>query len=261
VDTFGNFAGLFMSLVGPHGAWEHYDGKLRCVDAHGMLIADQIEPERYTTFIGEAVEGDSYLKSPYFRPLGYPDGVYRVGPLARLNVCSRIGTDLADRELTEFRHRAGGIATSSFFYHLARLIEILAASEYMERLLDDPDLGSDRLRAQAGINQLEAVGASEAPRGTLFHHYRINEDGLLTKVNLVIATGQNSLAMNRTVAQVARKYIHGGNVSEGLLNRVEAGIRCFDPCLSCSTHAAGQMPLSVRIIGSDGKLLHELRRE
>jgi NAD-reducing hydrogenase large subunit len=260
VETFGKFEGLFMALVGPFGAWEHYDGKLRFVDGKGMLVAEQIEPARYAEFIGEAVEGDSFLKSPYFRSLGYPAGVYRVGPLARLNVCSRIGTPLADQELTEFRHRAGSPATSSFFYHLARLIEILAATEQMERLLPDPDLGSDRLRAHAGINQLEAVGASEAPRGTLFHHYKVDEDGRMVKVNLIIATGQNALAMNRTVTQIARKYIHGGHVSEGVLNRVEAGVRCFDPCLSCSTHAAGQMPMHVQIVASTGEVLRELRK-
>src|SRR5262249_21606657 len=171
VSTFGNFPGLFLGLVGPDGAWEHYDGRLRFVDAGGNVVADGIEPARYAEFIGEAVESDSYLKSPYFRPLGYPDGVYPVGPLARLDGCQHIGSPLADRELRAFRQRAGGIATSSFLYHLARIIEILAATEKIEALLDDAELGSERLRAEAGINQLEAVGCSEAPRGTLFHHY------------------------------------------------------------------------------------------
>ncbi len=119
---------------------------------------------------------------------------------------------------------------------------------------------SERLRAHAGINQLEAVGCSEAPRGTLFHHYRVDENGQLVKINLIIATGQNSLAMNRTVAQIARKYIHGTTVAEGILNRVEAGIRAFDPCLSCSTHALGQMPLYLQLIGPSGELLREFRR-
>jgi len=168
---------------------------------------------------------------------------------------------LADREHAEFRQRAGGTANASFFFHYARLIEILAATEYIERLLDDPLMTSDRLRAHAGVNQLEAVGVSEAPRGTLFHHYNVDENGLLTRVNLIIATGQNNLAMNRTVAQIAKRYIHGPNIPEGILNRVEAGIRAFDPCLSCSTHAAGTMPLIVRLIAADGAVLHEIRRE
>jgi NAD-reducing hydrogenase large subunit len=260
-ETFGNFPSLFLGLVRTDGTWEHYDGVLRFVDSTGKIVADNIEPARYTDYIGEAGEHDSYLKSPFYRPLGYPDGVYRVGPLARLNIASRMGVPLADREHVEFRQRAGGTASASFLYHYARLLEILAATEYIERLLDDPQVTSDRLRAQAGVNQLEAVGVSEAPRGTLFHHYNVDENGLLTRVNLLIATGQNNLAMNRTVAQIARHYIHGSSIPEGMLNRVEAGIRAFDPCLSCSTHAAGMMPLIVRLVAADGTVLHEVRRE
>jgi NAD-reducing hydrogenase large subunit len=260
VQTFGNFPTLFLGLVGANGAWEHYDGRLRFVDSAGRIVADGVEPDRYAEYVGEAVERDSYLKSPYYRPLGYPDGVYRVGPLARLNVCSRMDTPLADGELIEFRQRAGGTANASFLYHYARLVEILAATERVDRLLADPDLHSDRLRAEAGINRLEGIGVSEAPRGTLFHHYQVDEDGLLKKVNLLIATGQNNLAMNRTVAQIARHYVTGPHIPEPLLNRVEAGIRAFDPCLSCSTHAAGQMPLHLQLIGPDGVVLHEMYR-
>jgi NAD-reducing hydrogenase large subunit len=249
-----------MGLVGHDGAWEHYDGHLRFVDSAGNAIADRLEARRYQEFIGEAVESHSYLKSPFYRPLGYPGGIYRVGPLARLNVCSHIGTPLADQELREFRDRGNGTVTSSFRYHHARLIEILAAVEKIERALDDPDLMSDRLRADAGINQLEAVGVSEAPRGTLFHHYRVDEHGLIQKVNLIIATGQNNLAMNRTVAQIARHYVRGPHIPEGMLNRVEAGIRAYDPCLSCSTHAAGTMPLQVTLVASDGAVLDEAWR-
>ena len=141
------------------------------------------------------------------------------------------------------------------------MIEILGAIEKIEQTIDDPDLLSTHLRADAGINQLEGVGVSEAPRGTLFHHYQVDENGLMQKVNLVIATGQNNLAMNRTVAQIARHFIHGSEIPEGMLNRVEAGIRAFDPCLSCSTHAAGQMPLHVQLVGADGTLLTETWRD
>jgi NAD-reducing hydrogenase large subunit len=259
-DTFGNFPTLFMGLVGADGAWEHYDGRLRYVDHDGRIVADALDPSRYMDFIGEAVERDSYLKSPYYKPAGYPGGIYRVGPLARLNVCTRMGSPLADQELIEYRQRAGGTVNSSFFYHYARLIEILAAIERIEGLLDDPDMHSDRLRASAGINQLEGIGVSEAPRGTLFHHYQVDEDGLLRKVNLIIATGQNNLAMNRAVAQIARHYIRGPEIPETMLNRVEAGIRAFDPCLSCSTHAMGMMPLLIRLVSPDGKVIHEVRR-
>jgi NAD-reducing hydrogenase large subunit len=259
-QIFGNFPTLFMGLVGPDGAWEHYGGHLRFADGAGNVIADRLDPGRYHEYIGEAVEPWSYLKFPYYRPIGYPDGAYRVGPLARLNICTHIGTPLADAELREFRARANGAISSSFFYHYARLIEILAAIEWIDLLLDDPDIMSERLRANAGINQLEGVGVSEAPRGTLFHHYQVDEDGLIRKVNLLIATGQNNLAMNRTVAQIARHYISGPHIPEGMLNRIEAGIRAFDPCLSCSTHAAGQMPLDIELVRSDGAILDRVTR-
>jgi NAD-reducing hydrogenase large subunit len=189
---FGNFPTLFMGLVGPNGEWEHYDGQLRFVDSARNIIADRVDPARYQEVIGEAVESHSYLKSPFYLPMGYPEGIYRVGPLARLNVCQRIGTPLADQELREFRDHANGSVNSSFHYHYARLIEILGALELIERRLDDPDLQSERLRADAGINQLEGVGASEAPRGTLFHHYQVDEHGLMLRLNLIIATGHES---------------------------------------------------------------------
>lgn len=265
VNIFGAFSSLFMGLVGGDGEWEHYGGHLRFTDSQGNIVADNLSEDNYQDFLGEAVEKWSYLKSPYYKPLGYPDGIYRVGPLARLNVCNYMGTEAADQELREFRDRSGGVPTSSFLYHYARLIEILACLEKIQALMDDPDLLSQRIRAHGGVNQLEAIGVSEAPRGTLFHHYQVDENGLIEKVNLIIATGQNNLAMNKTVAQIAKQYIHGdgnGNeISEGLLNRVEAGIRCFDPCLSCSTHAVGQMPLHVQLVAPDGTLLNEIYRD
>jgi NAD-reducing hydrogenase large subunit len=260
VSTFGSFPTLFLGLVQPDGGWEHYDGVIRLVDADGQIVADGLDPAHYQEFIGEAVEPWSYLKFPYYRPLGYPAGMYRVGPLARINICRRMGTPLADQQLAEFRQRGRDAANSSFFYHHARLIEILAAVEWIEHSLNDPDLLSDRLRAHAGINQLEGVGVSEAPRGILFHHYQVDGNGLIRRVNLVIATGQNNQAMNRAVAQIARHYIHGPDVPEGVLNRLEAGIRAFDPCLSCSTHALGAMPLHIQIVAPDGAILNEVKR-
>jgi NAD-reducing hydrogenase large subunit len=255
IQIFGNFPSLFMSLVAPDGAWEHYGGHLRFVDGSGNVIADQIAAADYRQFIAEAVEPDSYLKSPYYRPLGYPDGMYRVGPLARLNVCTHIGTPEADRELENFRTYGRGAVLSSFMYHYARLIEILASLERIGAMIDDPDLLSDRLRADAGINQLEGVGVSEAPRGTLLHHYQVDRMGLIKKVNLIIATGQNNLAMNRTVSQIARHYISGDTIPEAMLNRVEAGIRAYDPCLSCSTHEAGRPAMSVELVNARGEVL------
>jgi NAD-reducing hydrogenase large subunit len=269
-QTFGNFPSLFMGLVTSEGLWEHYDGKIRFVDSAGNIIADRLDPSGYQEFIGEAVESSSYLKSPYYRPLGYPQehencrldsGIYRVGPLARLNICTAIGSHEADRELREFRDYGQGTVTSSFYYHYARLIEIIASIEQIEMIINDPDLLSTKLCADAGINQLSGVGCSEAPRGTLFHHYQVDENGLMLHINLIIATGQNNLAMNRTVAQIARHFINGSEISEGMLNRVEAGIRAFDPCLSCSTHAVGQMPLHIQLVGVDGSVVNEVWRD
>ena len=262
IQIFGNFPSLFMGMVTPDGGWEHHGGKLRFTDSSGSVIADQLDPQRYFEFIGESVQAGSYLKSPFYLPLGLPDGMYRVGPLARLNVAEHMGVPRADAELKLFKKLGRGAVTSSFLYHYARLIEILASLEFIELLLQDKDLLGDDLRADAGINSLRGVGASEAPRGTLFHDYTVDRNGILKRVNLIIATGQNNLAMNRTVAQIARHYIRGGTaqIPEPFLNRVEHGIRCFDPCLSCSTHAAGQMPLRVRLIGHDGRVLREFTR-
>jgi NAD-reducing hydrogenase large subunit len=258
--VFGNFPTMYLGLVGPDGAWEHYEGRVRIVDAEGTVLAAGLDPSDYQAYIGEAVEEWSYLKFPYYRPAGYPEGAYRVGPLARLNICTRMGTELADAELAEYRERGGATVNGSFYYHYARLIEILAATELIAGLLDDPEITATRLRAEAGINQLSGVGASEAPRGTLFHHYEVDEQGLVRAVNLLIATGQNNLAMNRAVAQIARHYIKGPEIPEAMLNRVEAGIRAFDPCLSCSTHAAGAMPLQLTLIGADGAIIDEVQR-
>lgn len=259
-QNFGNFPSLFLGMVTEDGAWEHHGGKLRVVDSSGRIVADGLEAQHYPSFIGEAVQASSYLKSPYFKPLGFPDGIYRVGPLARLNVCERMGTPLADEEWRTFRSLNQGAVTSSFLYHYARLIEILACAEGIERMLDDPDLLSEDIRAAAGVNHSEGVGVSEAPRGTLFHHYTVDRDGLIKKVNLIIATGQNNLAMNRTITQIARHYVRGNDVAEPMLNRVEAGIRCYDPCLSCSTHAFGQMPQHIKIIKADGSIMKFVRR-
>jgi NAD-reducing hydrogenase large subunit len=261
IQIFGNFPSLFMGLVTPDGSWEHHGGRLRFTDSSGAVIADQIEPESYASYIGEAVQTTSYLKAPYYLPLGHPAGIYRVGPLARLNICARMGTPRADAELDRFKSLGHGAVTASFLYHYARLIEILASLEWVESYMADPELSDGVLRADAGINSLHGVGVSEAPRGTLFHDYTVDRDGRLQKVNLIVATGQNNLAMNRTVAQIARHYIQDAReIPEALLNRVEHGIRCYDPCLSCSTHAAGKMPLQIQLIAPDGTILDEKSR-
>ena len=253
--TFGNFPTLFMGMVDEDGLLDHTDGKLRFVSETGEILQDQLDPADYERWIGEAVEADSYLKSPYFKPLGYPGGIYRVGPLARLNVATRCGTPRADEELAEFRQLGRGAVLASFHYHYARLIEILYGIEKIAQLLGEPDLLSPDVQAVAMRNRNRGIGACEAPRGTLFHDYEVKPGGTLTRVNLLIATGQNNLAMNRTVAQIARHFVDGRKLREGMLNRVEAGIRAFDPCLSCSTHSAGKMPLRIELVDAGGEVV------
>jgi NAD-reducing hydrogenase large subunit len=265
VRAFGEFPSYFLGLANDTGVWEHYDGHLKVVDAEGVMVADRVPVADYRSIVGEAAHVDSYLKSPYFKPAveageDLRAGMYRVGPLARLNLCESMGSPAADAALGEYRERAGGTATSSFFFHYARLIEVLAATEQMRELLEDPSITDPMVRATAGINHRHAVGASEAPRGTLFHEYDVDPNGLLEKINMIIATGQNNLAMNATVHQIAQEWIDGPEIPEPILNRIEAGIRVFDPCLSCSTHAIGQMPLVVTLIDASGKTLSEVRR-
>jgi NAD-reducing hydrogenase large subunit len=261
IDTFANFPSLFLGLVAADGTIEHYDGCMRVVDAQRKIVVDQLESAAYAQYIGEAVEPDSYLKSPYFKPLGYPGGMYRVGPLARLNVCDRMGTPLAEREFVEFRAlQPDGAVLSSFHFHYARLIEILYAVERLAELLDAPDILGTQVRAVAAPNKREGIGVSEAPRGTLIHHYRIDGDGLITWANLIIATGHNNLAMNQGITQAARHFVHGTRITEGALNRVEAVIRCYDPCLSCSTHALGEMPLRIELVDQGGEILDSCER-
>ncbi|NLX18741.1 MAG: Ni/Fe hydrogenase subunit alpha [Desulfobulbus sp.] len=260
-DNFGCFPSLFLSLVDNLGRLEHYHGTIRIIDAHGSTIADNLAPASYEEYIGEAIEPWTYLKFPYYRPQGYPEGMYRVGPLARLNVCGCCGTRYADLELNRFRQLATGRPVlSSFHAHYARLIEILYALEMMEQLLADPSVLDPHVRAVAGVNAFEGIGAIEAPRGTLIHHYRVDADGLIEQVNLIIATGHNNLAMNRAILQAARRYISQDRLEEGILNRIEAVIRTFDPCLSCSTHAVGSMPFVIELMGPDGRCLDRVRR-
>ncbi len=261
IRTFGNFDSLFLGLVNDAGELDFYNGKIRVVDSSGKIVADKLAPENYQEYIGEKVEDWSYLKFPYYKPKGYPQGMYRVGPLARMNIVERCGTPQADLELSEFRSLARGSVLSSFYYHYARLIEILYAIEKTEELLNDPDILNPQVKARAGRNNVEGIGAAEAPRGTLIHHYRVEEDhGIMEWANMIIATGNNNLAMNKAILQVARQFVKGEKIENGALNRVEAVIRAFDPCLSCSTHAAGQMPLHMELIDSDGEIRDVMRR-
>ena len=260
VETFASFDSNYMGLVQPDGALEHYDGNLRFSDLNGKTVMDQVPPDKYLDVIAEATEPWSYLKFPFIKQLGYPAGIYRVGPLARLNLVDKISTPQANAVLREWKSGRHGVRRSSFYYHWARLIEILYALERIGQLLDDPDICSTDIMVTARPANAQGVGVIEAPRGTLFHHYWVDENGRIEKVNLIVATGHNNLAMNRAVLSVAKKYVKGNELKEGMLNRVEAAIRCYDPCLSCSTHAVGQMPLHVQLIAPDGTVLNEMAR-
>jgi NAD-reducing hydrogenase large subunit len=259
IRTFANAPTLFMGLVGENGGLEHYHGKLRFLDAGGKIVQDGVEGDDYPAYIAELVHPWTYLKTAYFKPLGYPDGIYRVGPLARLNIIDGCDTPLANQEWAEFRELDRGTVLSSFYYHYARLIEIVYALEKIDEMLRLPEILDPNVRAFARANNSEGVGVSEAPRGTLIHHYKVDSNGLITWANLIIATGHNNAAMNRGVLQVARHFVHGNKLTEGMLNRVEAVIRTFDPCLSCSTHADGRMALEVSLRGHDGELLDSIR--
>ncbi|HUK17718.1 MAG TPA: Ni/Fe hydrogenase subunit alpha [Bryobacteraceae bacterium] len=248
IAHFGSAPTLYAALVDDGGALDWYDGRLLFKQADGAIAAAGIRAQDYGLFVGEASLRDSYLKAPYFKPLGYPDGVYRVGPLARLNVATVTGTPRADRELEEFRQRFGPVVHGAFHYHYARLIELLHALEAMEMLLADAAILNPRVRSRAGVNALEGIGMIEAPRGTLIHHYKVDESGAMRWANLIVATGHNNLAMNRAITEVARHFVNGAEIREGMLNRVSAVVRAFDPCLSCSTHADGTLDLEIRII-------------
>lgn len=261
IQTFANFPSLFFGLVSFDGELEHYDGNLRMVDAAGKIVTDQIDTLDYDQLIGERPEPDSYLKSPFYKPWGYDKGMYRVGPLARLNIIDRCGTPLADEEWAEFKALQRGAVLSSFYYHYARLIEILFCLEKVTALVNDPDILNEHVRAFAKPNSFDGIGVAEAPRGTLIHRYRINKYGKIEWANLIIATGHNNLAMNRGVLQVAKHFVKGKKIKEGMLNRVEAVIRAFDPCLSCSTHAIGKMPLRIQLREVDGSIADEAVRD
>jgi NAD-reducing hydrogenase large subunit len=259
IKVFANFPTMYMGLINEDGSLNHYDGVLRLVDARGNIVED-IQPNRYMEVIGEASEDHTFLKSPFYKPVGYPAGLYRVGPLARLNMAKRTGTPLADAALKEFQSLDWLERQSSFYFHYARLIEILYGIEKIEILLNETDILDTHVQAAASVNSYEGAGVSEAPRGTLMHHYRVDENGLMTWANLIIATGHNNLAMDKGVLQTAQRFVKGDNIQEGMLNRVEAVIRTFDPCLSCSTHAIGQMPLHIDLTAPDGTVLDTIKR-
>jgi NAD-reducing hydrogenase large subunit len=259
MDGFASFPTAYLGLVDEQGNLELYDGKLKLIDSQGKAL-EYVEPKDYLAIIQEKTEDWSYLKFPFYKKMGYPTGIYRVGPLARLNVANSISTPLANQEFQSFKKLGqNGVVQGTMYYFNARLIEILHAAEKIKALLEDKDICSKDIRATSSHLNEEGIGVIEAPRGTLIHHYRVDKSGQIKKVNLIVATGHNNLAMNRAIKEVAGKYISGNNLNEGALNRVEAAIRCFDPCLSCSAHALGKMPLVLELVAPTGEVVDKLQ--
>ncbi len=261
MNKFAVFKTGYFGLITPGNGLELYDGNIRLISKDGDQL-ERFDPTQYLNYISEHVENWSYLKFPYYKKLGYPDGVYRVGPLGRLNISDKIDTPLANEELKFFKAiNNGKPVENTLYYHYARLVETLFAAERVKVLLDDPDiLSTDILNTRRNFTG-QGVGVIEAPRGTLIHDYKTNAMGQITKVNLIVSTGHNNWAMSNAVDSVAKTYVHGPDVKEGMLNRIEAAIRAYDPCLSCSTHAIGKMPISVDIVDADGELIRTLSRE
>ena len=255
---FGSFPSNHLSIVRADGAMDLYDGNLRAIDADGNVVFDQVRPVDYAAYLAEEVKSWSYMKFPFIRSLGPENGWYRVGPLARINTCDFIDTPIAEQERQELKSLTGGKPVNiSMAYHWARLIELVHAIEKIRDLLNDKDLQGAELLAQ-GTFQEVGVGIVEAPRGTLFHQYWVDEQDLVTRANLIVSTTNNNEPMNRAVRKVAADYLDGRTLTEGLLNRIEVAIRAYDPCLSCATHAIGQMPLSVSLFDADGRLLDHI---
>jgi NAD-reducing hydrogenase large subunit len=260
-NGFGYFRSSFMSLIREDGALDLYHGGLRARDEHGQTIFDHVDYGHYWEYIHEEVKPWSYMKFPFIRSRGTQDGWYRVGPLARVNNCDFIPTPLADAErkaFLEFDHGSSRQATLA--YHWARMIEMLHAAEGIRELLPDPDLLKNDLLVR-GERALRGVGVIEAPRGTLIHHYRINEDDQIVRANLIVSTTHNNQGMNEAVRQVALQYLDGQELTEGLLNHIEVAIRAYDPCLSCATHALGRMPLEVELVDCEGERVDVVRRD
>jgi len=261
VRTYASFPTAYLGLVDEHNNLELYNGQLRLIDQKGGILEDQFNPSNYLDIIREHVEDWSYLKFPFYKRMGYPRGTYRVGPLARLNVSHGISTPLANAELKNFKKLGtNGIVEGSLYYHYARLIEMLYAIERTQQLLKDKDICSTDLIVTSNKYNEQGIGVIEAPRGTLFHHYWVDDTGKIRKVNLIVATGNNNAAMNKAVYEVARAYIKNNKITEGILNRVEVAIRCYDPCLSCSTHALGQMPFNIQVLSPAGEIIEEIAR-
>ncbi len=259
-DAFATIPSNYLSLVKPNGALELYHGGIRVKNADGESMIDHYDYQDYASLIREEVRSWTYMKFPYLTSMGKEDGWYRVGPLARVNNCDFIDTPLAENARIEFKQHSGeAMVHSTLAFHWARMIELLHCAESIANLLHDPDLLSHDLVTKAE-KRYEGIGVIEAPRGTLFHHYQIDENDIVTKANLIVSTTSNNTAMNESVRQVAAEYLSGHELTEPLLNNLEVAIRAYDPCLSCATHAVGKMPLRLELFDAQGQLVDSLIR-
>ena len=253
--SFGSFDSNHLCIIRPDGAMDLYDGPLRAIDEAGNTIFDQGAPADYHKVIKEEVRSWSYMKFPFITSVGPEKGWYRVGPLARVNACDFIPTPIAEKERQEFMALGAGKPINvSLAYHWTRMIELVHSAERIRELLHDPDLQGDDL-VVTGERREECVGIVEAPRGTLFHHYRVDRNDQVTMGNLIVSTTNNNEPMNRAVQKVCEEYFDGREITEGLLNHIEVAIRAYDPCLSCATHSLGRMPLEVTLYDADGNVV------
>ncbi len=267
VDAFAKVPALNMCLVGDDDNVDYYHGKMRIIDKNKNIIRE-LDYHDYLDHFSEATEAWSYMKFPFLKDLGRDAGAVRVGPLARVNVTKTYSdsTPLAKAALEQFHDYTKGKSNDMTLHtNWARAIEILHSAELIKELLNDPDLQKDSLVLTPSANAWtgEGIGVVEAPRGTLLHHYRADRDGNITFANLVVATTQNNTVMNRSVRAVAEAYLGGKEqteITEGLMNAIEVGIRAYDPCLSCATHAMGQMPLVVSVVDANGSFMAEKKR-
>ncbi len=257
-DDFATIRTNYMSLTRPDGGLELYHGGLRAKNDKGETIMDHVDYCHYNDIIHEEVKSWTYMKFPYLLSLGKEQGWYRVGPLARVNNCDFINTPKAESARQKFKAHSGeAMVHSTLAFHWARLIEALHCAESIKELLNDVDIMGKDLVAQ-GEKRLEGIGVIEAPRGTLFHHYQVDENDIVTKANLIVSTTSNNQGMNESVRQVATEYLSGTELTEPLLNNLEVAIRAYDPCLSCATHAVGKMPLQLNLVNAEGLVVDKL---
>ncbi|MEN8251834.1 MAG: nickel-dependent hydrogenase large subunit, partial [Bacteroidota bacterium] len=262
MDEFAAYPSGHLGMVDTHGTMQLYDGLLRAIDADGNITLNDIPDFQYADYFTEQVKPWSYLKFPYLKHIGKEKGWNRVGPLARINVCDKIGTPLAEIERAAFMDYTNGKPNNMTMHtHLARLIEMLHCAELMKSILHDEDIFGNEL-VRKGVERNEGIGIIEAPRGTLIHHYKVDDKGMITKCNLIVSTTHNNEPMNRAVQWVAEKEISNQKkITEAMLNQVEVAIRAYDPCLSCATHALGKMPLHISLLDKNGGLIDERYKE